>query len=199
MNQSILTQCRATLHSSRRQRGATLLIALIMLVLLTMFAISSLNTSNTNLRVVGNMQARSEAANVAQEAIETALSTTQFITNPTNAVLNPCGSANRLCTDINGDGTNDYVTVLSPAPTCVTVRPIKNSELDLTNTEHLGCSAGQAQQFGVSGAVTGDSLCSNTVWEINAVTTGASSGASVAVTQGVGVRISTDDAGSSCS
>ena len=184
--------------SSRRQRGATLLVALIMLVLLTMFAISSLNTSNSNLRVVGNMQAKAEATNVAQEAIETTLSTTQFISNPTNAVLNPCGAANTLCTDINSDGTNDYTTVLSPAPKCVTVKPIKNAQLNLTNVEDLGCSAGQAQQFGVSGAVAGDSLCSNTVWEINAVTTGAGSGATVTLTQGVGVRISTDDAGSSC-
>lgn len=185
--------------SSRRQRGATLLIALIMLVLLTMFAISSLNTANTNLRVVGNMQAKSEATNVAQEAIETTLSTTQFISNPTNAVLNPCGAANTLCTDINGDGTNDFTTVLSPAPKCVTVIPIKNANLILSNAEDLGCSAGQAQQFGIAGAVSGDSLCSNTVWEINAVTTGAGSGASVTLTQGIGVRISTDDAGSSCS
>jgi Tfp pilus assembly protein PilX len=184
--------------SARRQRGATLLVALIMLVLLTMFAINSLNTSNTNLKVVGNMQARAEATNVAQEGIETTLSTTQFISNPANAVLNPCGSANTLCTDINGDGVNDYTTVLSPAPACVTVKPIKNSQLNLSSAEDLGCSAGQAQQFGVAGAVTGDSLCSNTVWEITATTTGAGSGASVTLTQGVGVRISTDDAGSSC-
>ena len=44
--------------SMRRQRGATLVIALIMLVLLTLFAVSSLNTANTNLRIVGNMQAK---------------------------------------------------------------------------------------------------------------------------------------------
>jgi len=186
-------------QSRRTQRGATLLVALIMLVLLTMFAISSLNTSNTNLRVVGNMQARTEASNVAQEAIETTLSSTQFISNPTNAIASPCGAANTLCTDINGDSVNDYTTVLSPAPRCVTVKPIKNAQLNLTNTEDLGCSAGQAQSFGVSGTVAGDSLCSNTVWEINAVTSGAGSGASVTVTQGIGVRISTDDAGSSCS
>jgi Tfp pilus assembly protein PilX len=180
---------------ARRQRGATLLVALIMLVLLTLFAVSSMNTANTNLRVVGNMQAKSEATNVAQEAIETTLSSTQFITSPTNAILNPCGASNTLCTDINADGTTDYTTVLSPAPKCVTVKPIKNSELNLTNTEDLGCSAGQSQQFGVAGAVTGDSLCSNTVWEITAVTTGVASGAKVTITQGIGVRVSTDDAG----
>ena len=41
-----------------RQQGATLMIALIMLIMLTLFAISAMNTSTTNLRVVGNMQAQ---------------------------------------------------------------------------------------------------------------------------------------------
>ena len=184
----------------RRQRGATLLVSLIMLVLLTLFAISSLNTANTNLKVVGNMQAKTEALNVAQDAIETVISSPLFISSPTNAILTPCASTgvNTLCNDINGDGVVDYNTVLTPAPSCVTVKPIKNSELNLSNTEDLGCSAGQAQQFGIAGAVSGDSLCSNTVWELTVVTTGAGSGASVTVTQGVGVRVSADDAGSSC-
>jgi len=184
-------------NSLRAQRGATLLVSLIMLVLLTLFAIGALNTANTNLKVVGNMQAKSEALNVAQEAIETVISSPLFIANPANAILAPCGSANTLCSDINSDGTNDYTTVLDPAPNCVTVQPIKNPQLDLNNSEDLSCSSGQAQQFGIAGAVTGDSLCSNTVWEVTAVTTGGS-GASVAVTQGVGVRVSADDAGGSC-
>jgi len=182
--------------SSRRQRGATLLVALIMLVLLSLFAVSSLNTANTNLKVVGNMQAKSEALNAAQEAVETVISTTQFISNPANAVLNPCGAANTICTDVTGDGNPEYTTTLTPQPACVTVKPIKNSELVLTNTEDLGCAAGQVQQFGVAGAVTGDSLCSNTVWEITARTVGAGSGATVTVTQGIGVRISADEAAS---
>lgn len=181
-----------------RQRGATLLITLTMLVMLTLFAITSLNTANTNLKVVGNMQARNEATNIAQEVIETVLSSPLFISNPTNAILAPCGSTNTVCTDINADGTNDYTTVLSPAPKCVTVVPIKNAALVLSNPEDLGCSSGQAQQFGVTGAVTGDSLCSNTVWEITAVTTGSSSGATATIIQGVGSRISTDNAGAAC-
>jgi Tfp pilus assembly protein PilX len=189
----------------RRQRGTTLVIALIMLVLLSLFAVSSLNTANTNLKVVGNMQSRSEALNASQQTIEAVLSTPQFIANPANAVPAPCGAANTTCTDVTGDGVADFTTTLlgpepsSPAqPTCVTVKPIKNADLVLTSTEDLGCSSGQQQQFGVAGAVTGDSLCSNSIWEIKARTTGATTGASVTVTQGVGVRISSDDAGTSC-
>jgi Tfp pilus assembly protein PilX len=191
----------------RKQRGTTLIVALIMLVLLTLFAVSSFNTANTSLKVVGNMQQKSEALNAAQVAIENVISTTQFIDNPANAVLMPCGSANTLCIDVTGDGVADFTSTLVgpdyPAaphqPTCVTVRPIKNQELVLSNPEDLGCASGQQQQFGVTGAVTGDSLCANTIWEVRARTVGSStSAASVLVTQGVGVRVSTDQAGTSC-
>jgi Tfp pilus assembly protein PilX len=182
----------------RRQRGTTLVIALIMLVLLTLFAVSSLNTATTNLKVVGNMQARNEAINASQQVIETVISTPQFIANPANAVPTPCGAANTMCTDVTGDGVADFTTTLTPQPTCVSVVPIKNANLVLTNPDDLGCSAGQQQQFGVSGAVTGNSLCSQTVWDIKAQTVAATQNTTVTVTQGIGVRISIDDASSSC-
>jgi Tfp pilus assembly protein PilX len=182
----------------RGQQGATLLVALIMLTVLMMFVVSSLNSSTTNLKVVGNMQSKSEALAASQEAIETVISTTQFISTPANAVPTPCVTANTLCTDVTGDGVPEYTTTMTPQPACITVTPIKNSQLVLTNTEDLGCSAGQQQQFGVAGAVTGDSLCSNTVWEINAQTVGAATGASVWLTQGIGVRVSSDAASAAC-
>ncbi len=182
----------------QRQRGATLVIALIMLVLLTLFALSAMNTGTTNLKIVGNMQARSEAMSAAQEAVETVISTPLFIANPANAVLNPCGAANTLCTDINADGTTDYTTVLNPQPSCVAKQVIKVSDLNLASSDDVGCTAGQQQTFGVSGANTGDSLCANTVWEITAETTSALTGTQAGVTQGVGVRISTDNMATSC-
>ena len=191
----------------RSQRGATLIVALIMLVLLTLFALSSFSTANTNLKVVGNMQQKSEALHATQAAIESVISTPLFITNPANAVAAPCGSANTLCADVTGDGVADFTTsLIGPdyptgphQPTCVTVRMIKNQDLVLTNTEDLGCAAGQqAGAAGVAGAMTGDSLCANTVWEVRARTVSNSSGASVIVTQGVGIRVSADAAGTSC-
>jgi Tfp pilus assembly protein PilX len=184
--------------SLRAQRGATMLVTLIMLVVLSLFLVSSMNTANTNLRVVGNMQMRNEALAVSQQAIETVLSTPQFITTPANAVPVPCGAANTLCTDVTGDGTPEYTTTLTPMPSCITIVPIKNTELNLSNTEDLGCSAGSQQNAGVAGAMTGNSLCANSVWELTARTTGANTGASVTIVQGIGVRISTDDAGTSC-
>jgi len=185
-------------RSIRHQRGTTLVIALIMLVLLTLFAVSSLNTSRTNLKVVGNMQNKNEALNASQQTIEAVISTPQFIANPANAVPTPCGAANTMCTDVTGDGVADFTTTLTPQPACVSVTPIKNANLVLTNADDLGCSAGQQQQFGVSGAVTGDSLCSQTVWDIKAKTVSAAQNATVTVTQGIGVRVSNDNAASAC-
>lgn len=176
----------------RAQRGAVLLVALIMLVLLTLFAVSALNTGTANLKVVGNMQARSEATDAAKQAVETVLSTPRFITSPADAVLNPCAVANRLCTDVTGDGVADYITNLTPQPTCISVRTIKSVELNLALVADRQCAAGVAQQFGVAGAVSGDSLCGYMMWEITAETTAVASGAKATVTQGVGIRISTD-------
>ena len=182
----------------RPQRGTTLVIALIMMVVITLLAVSSLGTTNMNLKVVGNMQSRGEALHATQQAIETVISTPLFISNPANAVLVPCGTANTLCTDLSGDGTADYTTRLNPAPTCVSVKAIKVSELNLSNPEDLGCAAGQAQQFGVTGVSTGDSLCANTAWDITAETSSTVSRTKVTVTQGVGVRINADDMTTSC-
>ena len=182
----------------RRQRGATLVIALIMMVVITLLAVSSLGTTNMNLKVVGNMQSRGEALHATQQAIETVISTPLFIANPSNAVLVPCGTANTLCADVSGDGVADYTMRLNPAPSCVSVKPIKVSELNLSNAEDLGCAAGQAQQFGVVGVASGDSLCANTAWDITAETTSTVSRTRVTVTQGVAVRINADDASASC-
>lgn len=182
----------------RRQRGATLVVALIMLVLITLFALSSMKTATTSLMVTGNMQAKSEALNAAQETIEAVISTPQFIASPANAVINPCSGPNTRCTDVTGDATPEYVTTLAPQPVCLSAKPIKNDALNLAIAEDLGCAAGQQQQFGVAGAVTGNSLCASSVWEISAHAQGLNSGANVTVRQGIGVRISADDAGSAC-
>lgn len=53
-----------------KQRGATLLVGLIMLVLLTLLAVSAINISTVNLHITGNVQAQVEAAAAAQQAIE---------------------------------------------------------------------------------------------------------------------------------
>lgn len=190
-----------------RQQGATLIVTLVMLIMLTLFAISAMNTSTTNLQVVGNMQMRHEGLRATQEAIEATLSTTQFLVTPLNAVANPCGVQNTLCTDLNGDGVPDLTTRLTPAPACKQARTIKVSELQVSspNSEDVGCLQAQQQgTFAVAGAQTsGDSLCGQTVWEITAQTLNSGAGTAtsdvnVSATQGVGVRMKALDVASNC-
>ena len=193
-------------HRSRQQ-GATLMIALIMLIMLTLFAISAMNTSTTNLRVVGNMQARAEAEAASQTAIEAVISAPTFTTAPGNAIANPCnGVPNTVCTDLNGDGVSELTTTITPPPQCIQARPMKISELTLTVTsEDLACVQAQSQgTFGVSGSSgTGDSLCGQSVWDVTALTlaTGATainSPVNVRVSQGVAVRIKALDLATNC-
>ena len=191
-----------------REGGATLLISLIMLIMLTLFAISAMNTGTINLKMVGNMQVRSEAMDASQSTIESVLSTVQFINTPNDAIPlgQVCGAPNTTCTDVNNDGVPEYTTRLVPTPACVQARPIKISELNLTPTsEDLACVQAQQQgTFGVAGAATsGDSLCGNSIWELTAQTldTGtvaATSTVNVTVTQGIGVRIKALDLATSC-
>ena len=191
-----------------RQGGATLLISLIMLIMLTLFAISAMNSGTINLKMVGNMQVRSEAMDASQSTIESVLSTVQFINTPNDAIPLglACGAPNTTCTDVNGDGIPEYTTKLTPAPACVQARPIKISELNLgPASEDLACVQAQQQgTFGVAGALTsGDSLCGKSVWELTAQTldtgtTAATSTVNVTVTQGIGVRIKALDLTTSC-
>ena len=74
------------------------------------------------------------------------------------------------------------------------------AQLDLGKAADLACAAGQAQQFGMAGVDTaaGNSLCSNTVWEITAAASSSMNGANVAVAQGVGVRVPRESVYASC-
>lgn len=191
-------QCQtAPASNSARQRGATLIISLIILILMTLIAVSAFNLGKGNLQVVGNMQRQNEAMAAAQEALEEAISTTRLFDSPTNIFLGSCG-ANVKCVDTNDDGVADVTVTLTPTPSCVKAATVKNATLDLSVAEDAGCSSGAVQSFGIAGASTGDSLCSDSVWELNAVAVDTQSQASVTVTQGVAVRVSTDNVATSC-
>ena len=64
------------------QRGATLIVSLIMLVVLTLLVISGIRSNNVNTRIAGNMQVQEEAAGSAQQAIESVLSNSNFTLSP---------------------------------------------------------------------------------------------------------------------
>ena len=58
------------MHPYQRQSGATLIVALIMLIMMTVLAVSAINLSTINLKIVGNMQSQKAMDAAAQDAIE---------------------------------------------------------------------------------------------------------------------------------
>ncbi|MEW5754832.1 MAG: hypothetical protein AB1810_00870 [Pseudomonadota bacterium] len=181
------------------QRGAALLVSLVMLLLITMITVSSFNTGKGSLEVVGNMQQRSEGIEIAQGVLETVVSTTAFFETPNNAVVSPCGGTpNTVCVDFNGDGTSDKTVTLVPAPACIKAQPLLNTELNMDDPEDSNCTEGTDGEVTEGGSQI-NSRCADSVWELNAIATSTSATTALAsVTYGAAVRVSTDDVAASC-
>jgi len=150
---------RTASTSLQRQRGTTLLIALIFLVILTLFAVSGMNTGVINLRTANNAQLIVEAEYAAQAQIEAMLgSVTPFVTG----VL---GTATTTNVDVNGDGTTDFVVTTQP-PICLSIVP----------------APGYSYEFAASAP-------KDTVWQITASARDGTFGATATSRQGVKVRL----------
>ena len=168
-----------------RQSGFIMIVALVMLVVLTMLALASINMTNINTKVAFNMQQRSEADAATQQVIE------QTVSNVANFTA-PLPPATTVKVDINNDGTPDY-TVDVATPVCVASTPIKVSQLDSSNVNDVPCFGSSAlSNSGIVGGTgaTGNSLCANTTWDVQAGTNPATNGGLNVVThQGVNLRV----------
>jgi Tfp pilus assembly protein PilX len=151
-------------RSRQAQRGATLILGLIMMVLITLIVISAHTLSSTNTKSVGNMQIRDEAIAAANQAVEQVLSA-DFTAAPTAESIN---------VDINKDDTNDY-TVAIAQPVCM--RAIVAQVSEGCDTEHPELCVGSTW---------------HSEWDIDATVTDAASGAAVRVRQGVRVLLTND-------
>lgn len=150
------------------QRGATLIVGLIMLLLITLMVSSAFMLSTTNLKAVGNMQFRDEAVAAANVAVEDVLDSL-LRKDPKDSKVQP--PAQTIQVDINNDNTTDYVVSIL-APACIRAARAPTPPDADSDTEH---------QF--------ELLYFNTLWDINATVTDAASGASVRVRQGVRVSL----------
>lgn len=148
------------MNTGIKQRGSTLLVALVMLVLLTLIAISAMNSTTTSIQVVGNAQFHEEANAAGQQAIETVISNSAFQT--------VAPAAQNI--DVNGDGIADYNVAFTPAPSCVSYTDTSPTDTSLPKV----C-------FGSTGG-----LCYWTVWDVTVVVTDIhGSGAATTIHQGV--------------
>lgn len=163
------------------QRGATLVVGLIMLLLITLMVSSAFMLSTTNLKSVGNMQFKEESIAAANVAIEQVLSS-PFTTDP-NALDNTTINA-----DINNDGTTDYVVGFNVENGMHPLTCIRAVQAPTTSSE-TKCDVEHPCDV---------PLYFNTVWDINATVTDAANGASVRVRQGVRVLLTQTQCNAVC-
>ena len=159
------------------QRGATLIVGLIMLVLITLLVTSAFTLSTSGLKSVGNMQARDEAIAAGNKAIEQVVSS-PFTNSPVAETVN---------VDLNNDGTTDYVVAFN-TPICVSAAEIPGTTVS-PSSQSLG------PKFNPS-----TSNLYETVWDLDAnVTDPNGSGAAVRVHQGVRVLLTQTQITAVCS
>jgi Tfp pilus assembly protein PilX len=180
-----------------RQRGITLVVAMLFLLVLTVFSVAAFTSSSSNQRAAFNMVSRQEATSAAQAVVEQTISSAAFTTNPAAVAADP------KPVDIDGDGETDYEARLSPAPQCRRVWTIKTSDLDPAVPADVACMVSSvATLSGIDApginASAGNSMCANTQWNVRAEVTDVATGTEVAVTQGVGVRVAATDATDYC-
>lgn len=144
------------------QRGITLLVGMIMLVVITLMVTTAFMMSNTNLKSVGNMQARNEAIAAANIAIEQVLS----------SAFTDAPGAESIDVDIDNDGDVDY-TVAIATPVCI--RASRDTS---------------AAPSSVSLPVLTVASTWNTLWDIEASVNDLRSGAQVTVRSGTRVLLS---------
>ena len=180
------------------ERGAALLVVLVLLLILGWFTLSTFLVSGQHLQIVGNSQIRAQAAAAAQRAIEQTISSNLFTQDPAAIAAAP------ITTDVDGDGVPDFTATLTPQPKCIRIRPIKTAELNIADARDRVClqssGAGGSMLIDRVGApvAAGDSMCSNSEWNVAAAVNDAASGSSVAVNQGVAIRVAAIDGANFC-
>ena len=149
--------------SATRQRGATLLIGMVMLVMITLVVVAAYRITASNTQAVGNMQFRDEALAAANSVLEDVIGLANLET-----LVNEDGVVPTRSVDVNRDGTADYVVSLA-VPRCVRVQ--------------AAAGGGEDSLSGVESNVTNSGL-QMVLWEIQADVNDAATGARITVVQG---------------
>lgn len=149
----------STFFPQQSQRGATLLVTLIMLVVLTLFAVTAFNLSSVNLRIVGNFQQQKETEAAVQQALAQVLSSVALFETP--AIKNLC---------IPGGTT----------PPCAANQ--HNITIDRPRCNYTTAARGYTK-------ILGQLTPEDTNWDVRASYTDALTNARAGIVQGVAVRM----------
>ncbi len=173
--------CMTRRRRPGRQSGSALIVSIILLVILTLIVISVIKSTTVNSRVAGNLQVQKETEAAAQQAVEAVISSNfQMVPVATNAAVSVSNAA-------SGSAVGQYaVTVEKPA--CLSVSPIKVVDLNPADAGDLPCYTSSSNP--TPGVASGNSLCSNSQWDIKATAVPAVGGGSkVVMHQGIAVRV----------
>ncbi|MES2018153.1 MAG: pilus assembly PilX N-terminal domain-containing protein [Pseudomonadota bacterium] len=169
------------IHTLHAQRGAVLIVGLIVLMLITLMVTAAFKFSTYNLKSVGNMQSHNEAVAAANQAIEKVVGSWNFGTTP---------AGHHYDVDINNDGVYDYAVEVD-APTCVKAMPMRiagskgdDCSLQLNATTACTSALSAAAKF-------------NVVWDIPATAT-APDGTYVRVRQGISLSLTKAQCDTAC-
>ncbi len=135
----------------RRQHGATLIVALVMLTLMTLITLGAINISTGNFKIITNVQFQQEATAAAQSAINQVLSKGTYLSEPDTAPTT-------LTVSVNNE---DYIVELS--------KPCLRSSMDIQNMELSDpdiwkCTDSAAYKPGVPAGT----LCAQVIWQVTA-------------------------------
>jgi hypothetical protein len=147
-------------HRTSSQRGAVMVVALIMIVIISVVAVSAYMLSTSNLRAVGNVQVRQEAIASANQALEAVVS------GPFLTALNTTAGST---VDIDKDGNADY-SVSVQIPQCPL--RVRRVSLDAPSGFETGENAVSAGTYIVD-------------WELRATVSDPNSGATAVIRHGL--------------
>jgi len=163
---------------SRMQRGAALVVSLIMLVLITLMVITALNLGSSNFKAVSNSQFRDEAVAAANVAIEDRLSSNFDQVADSDGNLPTTTHA----VDLDNDGPDERDYTVSVTPRCI------SASRDLP---------GEASSVELPPDLTIPSTW-NTVWDIRSQVTNNDTGASIVIRSGARVLLNENARNSAC-
>ena len=169
------------------EKGATLLVVLIMLVLLTLAVGMSFNAGRINTAIVGNQQAVQSTTDAARVAIDEVLSRPLFALSPSAPFDNPNGNEKLYDTDSSGTLNQNADIKVTITQSCIKNYTVLPKIEDPTAADSQGCVIGEGQNKGTEGAAA-DQKCADVIWELIADARDPVTEARTVATQGVRVR-----------
>ena len=168
---------------NQKQKGAVLMVSMIMLVVLTLLVVFAIRSGNTNLRIAGNMQSQAEAGAAAQQVIEQVIEQIKVTDNigliPAQTVPVSMGAVT-------------YTVQAAAMNKCLVEVPVLNTALNPANANDVPCfeSADEDKAIKADGTLTTKpSACKTQQWDIQAGVTDGASGANVTQVQGITIRV----------